>query len=145
MVSEGYDSAKKMVEAFAFDIRQSSYYRQAAEILGLVRREKALYKITPKGKSLILLSSKERSNYMCRLLLDFPVLNEIFLSVTAENKKFSRNDIIHLLKSKSHITGATLRRRTQTIVAWFRWIKNNVGLVNVERDGTIVPQQQVKL
>ncbi|MEP6576013.1 MAG: hypothetical protein ABJB85_06270 [Nitrososphaerota archaeon] len=28
MVSEGYDSAKKMVEAFAFDIRQSSYYRQ---------------------------------------------------------------------------------------------------------------------
>ena len=31
MVSEGYDTAKKMVEAFAFDIRQSSYYRQAAE------------------------------------------------------------------------------------------------------------------
>ncbi|MEP6576012.1 MAG: hypothetical protein ABJB85_06265 [Nitrososphaerota archaeon] len=105
-----------------------------------MRREKALYKITPKGESLILMSSKERSNYMCRLLLDFPVLNEIFLGVTAENKKFSRNDIIHLLKSKSHIRGATLRRRTQTIVAWFRWIKNNVGFVSVERDGTKVPQ-----
>jgi hypothetical protein len=76
---------------------------------------------------------------MCRLLLNFPVLNEIFLGVTAENKNFSRDDIVNLLKSKSHITGATLWRRTQTVVAWFRWIKNNVGLVNVEKDGTIVP------
>ena len=82
---------------------------------------------------------------MCRLLLDFPVLNEMFLGVTAENKKFSRNDNIRLLRSKSHITGATLRRRTQTVVAWFRWIKNNVGLVNVERDGTIISQQQSKM
>ncbi len=145
MVSEGYDTAKKMVEAFAFDIILSSYYRQAAEILGLVRRDKALYKITPKGESLILLSAKEKSNYMCRLLLDFPILNEIFVSVTAEKKIFSRQDIINLLRLKSHITGDTLKRRTQTIVAWFRWIKNNVGLVNVECDGTIGPQKQLKL
>lgn len=145
MVSEGYDSARKMVEAFAFDIRQSSYYRQAAEILGLVRREKNRYKITAKGESLIRLPSKDKYTYMVRLLLDFPVLNEIFLGVTAENRRYSRNDIIHLLKLKSHITGDTLRRRTQTVIAWFRWIKNNVGLLNVEPDGTIVHQQQENL
>ena len=145
MVSEGHDTAKKMVEAFAFDIRQSSYYRQAAEILCLVKREKMVYKITTKGEALILLPSKEKSNYMCRLLLDFPVLNEIYLAVTVEKRRFSRDDIIHLITSKSHITGATVRRRAQTVVAWFRWIKNNVGLVNVELDGTIVPQQQAKL
>ena len=98
MVSEGYDTAKKMVEAFAFDIRQSSYYRQAAEILGLIKRDKTKYKITPKGEALILLDSKEKANYMCRLLLNFPVLNEIFLGVTAENKNYSREDIVNLLK-----------------------------------------------
>lgn len=145
MVSEGYDNARKMVEAFAFDIRQSSYYRQAAEVLGLVTGEKGNYKITYKGESLLVLPSKDKSNYMCRLLLEFPVLNEIYLGVTAENKKFARKDIINLLQSKSHISGNTLRRRTQTVVAWFRWIKNNVGLINVERDGTITPQLQSKL
>lgn len=145
MVSEGNDTAKKMVEAFAFDIRQSSYYRQAAEILGLIKKEKGIYRITPKGESLILLSATEKSNYMCRLLLDFPILNEIFLVVTAEMRRFSRQDIIQLLKTKSQITGSTLRRRTQTVVAWFRWIKNNVGLIDVERDGTIIPQQQTNL
>ena len=73
MVSEGYDTAKKMVEAFAFDIRRSSYYRQAAELLGLVVREKGIYKITSKGESLLVLSSKDKSNFMCRLLLEFPI------------------------------------------------------------------------
>ena len=145
MVSEGYDTAKKMVEAFAFDIRQSSYYRQAAELLGLVDREKGKYKITLKGESLLVLSSKDKPNFMCRLLLEFPVLNEIYLGVTAENKKFSRDDIVNLLRLKSHIRGNTLRRRTQTVVAWFRWIKNNIGIVDVEPNGTIASQQQAKI
>lgn len=50
MVSEGYDTAKKMVDAFSFDIRQSSYYRQAAQILGLIKMEKSQYKITTRSK-----------------------------------------------------------------------------------------------
>jgi hypothetical protein len=54
-------------------------------------------------------------------------------------KRFSKQDIVNLLTSKSHIKGATLLRRTQTIIAWFRWIKNNVGLVNVQGDGTVCP------
>lgn len=145
MVSEGFDTARKMVEAFAFDIRQSSYYRQAAELLGLVTKEKGRYKITPKGESLTELSSKDKPNYMCRLLLEFPVLNEIYLGVTAENKKYAREDITNLLRLKSHITGDTLRRRTQTVIAWFRWIKNNIGLVDVEPDGTIAPEPQMKM
>ncbi len=41
---------------------------------------------------------------LCRLLLEFPVLNEIYLGVTAENKKFSRDDIVNLIRLKSHIT-----------------------------------------
>ncbi len=35
-VFEGYDTSEKMIEAFGFVRRQSSYYRQAAEILGFV-------------------------------------------------------------------------------------------------------------
>ena len=115
------------------------------KLLGLVVREKGIYKITSKGESLLVLSSKDKSNFMCRLLLEFPILNEIYLGVTAENKKFLREDIMKLLRLKSHIRGDTLRRRTQTVVAWFRWIKNNVGLINVEKGGTIAPQQQAQI
>lgn len=88
---------------------------------------------------MIQLDSKARPNYMCRLLLEFPLLNEIFLGVTVQKKRFSRQDVVNLLKSKSNITGATLLRRTQTIIAWFRWIKNNVGLLHVQLDGTVCP------
>lgn len=36
MVFDGYDSSEKMKDAFGFVQRQSSYYRQAAEVLGLI-------------------------------------------------------------------------------------------------------------
>jgi hypothetical protein len=50
-VFEGYDTSEKMIKAFGFVQRQSSYYRQAAEILGLVRLESdKKYKLTDIGE-----------------------------------------------------------------------------------------------
>jgi hypothetical protein len=49
-VFEGYDTSQKMIDAFGFVKRQSSYYRQAAEILGLVEQDKNRYKLTDRGE-----------------------------------------------------------------------------------------------
>jgi hypothetical protein len=62
-----------------------------------------------------------------------------------KTKVISKNDIIELLKEKSNITGSTLNRRTQTIIAWFKWIRNNVGLVEVDYYGNISIAKQLKL
>lgn len=145
-VFEGYDTSEKMINAFRFVKRQSSYYRQAAELLGLVVLEKNKYKITQKGEEFLKLSSQQKSNFVCKLLLEFPIINEIFLQISIDKTKiFSRNDIIELLNKRSHITGSTLNRRTQTIISWFKWIRNNFGLVEVDNYGNISIAKQLKL
>jgi hypothetical protein len=41
------------------------------------------------------------------------------------------------------IIRSTLGRRAQTIVSWFKWIRNNIGLVNVDASGNISIQKQL--
>lgn len=144
-VFEGYDTSEKMIDAFGFVKRQSSYYRQASELLGLVVLDNKKYKLTDRGEEFLKLSSEQKSNFMCELLLEFPIMNEIFLKVSIDrNKTITRTDIINLLVKKSRISGSTLNRRTQTIISWFRWIRNNIGLVEVDCDGSIRFAQQLK-
>jgi hypothetical protein len=145
-VFEGYDTAEKMINVFGFVKRQSSYYRQAAELLGLVVLDKNKYKLTQKGEEFLKLPAEKKSNYVCKLLLEFPIINEIFIQISIDKDKvISRSDIMEILRKKSHITGATVKRRTQTIVSWFKWIRNNLGLVEVDYYGNISIAKQVKL
>ena len=62
----------------------------------------------------------------------------IFLEVSSDPKKvITKQDIINLLKRRSDITGDTLFRRTRTITSWFKWIRNNLGIVEVDAEGNI--------
>ena len=103
------------------------------------------YKLTQKGEEFLKLSSQQKSNFVCKLLFEFPIINEIFLQISIDKTKiFSRSDIIELLKKRSHITGSTLNRRTQTILSWFKWIRNNIGLVEIDYYGNISIAKQLK-
>ena len=137
-VMEGYDTAEKMAKAFGFHKRQSSYYRAASEELGLVDREGDRYRMTAKGEGFVGLPTEKRTNAMCRLLLEYPIMHEIYMRISTNPGHIaSRLEIEGLLRKGSNLTGATLPRRAQTIVAWFRWIRNNLGLVEVDNDGNI--------
>ena len=144
-VFDGYDNSTKMTDAFGFVKRQSNYYREAAEILGLITSEHNQFKVTANGEKLLHLAPEEKSKYVCRLLLLMPIVDEIYKRVTVDRLKVSREDIINLIKSNSALTGSTPRRRSQTIVSWFRWIRNNVGLVELDRDGNISESRQHNL
>jgi hypothetical protein len=145
-VFDGYDTAKRMVDAFGFVNRQSSYYRHASEILGLVTADKNnRFKLTDKGEEYLKLSAEKKSNFICRLLLEFPIINEIFIQISSDtNKVISKQDIIESLKRESNLTGSTLGRRAQTIVSWFKWIRNNLGIVDVSKKGSIRIARQMK-
>jgi hypothetical protein len=145
-VFEGYDTAEKMIDAFGFVIRQSSYYRQASEILGLIVKDRNKYKLTYKGEEFLKLPSEKRSNFICKLLLEFPIVNELFIDISSDrNKVVSKQDIMELLRKKSHLTGSTLERRARTIISWFKWIRNNLGLVDVDAVGNIRIDRQTRL
>jgi hypothetical protein len=146
-VFEGYDTSKRMIDAFGFVSRQSSYYRQAAEILGLIISEDNYrYKLTPKGEQYLRLHSEKRAGFICKLLLEFPVMNNIFIDISTDrNRVVTKQEIIRLLKKKSLLTGSTLERRGRTIRSWFRWIRNNLGLVEIDKAGNIRIDRQTRL
>ena len=129
-IAEDYNTSEKMMGVFGFTNRQSSYYRHAAEILGLVRNDRYIYKLTDRGEEYLRLPAEEKSSFVCKLLLEFPIINSIFLEVSSDPKKvITKQDIINLLKRRSDITGDTLFRRTRTITSWFKWIRNNLGML----------------
>lgn len=145
-VSEGYDTSEKMTKAFGFVQRQSSYYRQAAELLGLVEMVHNRYKLTPLGEKYVQLLPQERNHYVCRLLLEFPIMNEIFLRLSIEpEKKVTKQEIVSTIRKNSQLTGSTLTRRAQTIISWFKWIRNNIGIVEVDSEGEIRASRESKL
>jgi hypothetical protein len=43
------------------------------------------------------------------------------------------------------LTGSTLERRARTIISWFKWIRNNLGLVYVDAAGNIRIDRQTRL
>jgi hypothetical protein len=60
------------------------------------------------------------------------------LEISSDPRKvITKQDIIQLLKRRSDITGDTLSRRTRTIISWFKWIRNNLGIVEVDTEGNI--------
>jgi hypothetical protein len=146
-ISEGYDTADKIKHVFGFLNRQSSYYRHASEILGLVSRDKrSTYKLTDIGEEYLHLSSQQKSRYLCKLLLEFPVVNEVFLDISIDpSKVIGRKHIVELIRKSSHLTGSTLERRAHTIISWFKWIRNNIGIVEVNDNGKIRISRQTKL
>jgi hypothetical protein len=49
-----------------------------------------------------------------------------------------------LLRKKSHLTGSTLERCARTVRIWFKWIRNNLGLVEADDVGNIIADRQTK-
>jgi hypothetical protein len=71
---------------------------------------------------------------------------DIFLQISIDHYKVvTKQDIIQMLKQKSHLTGSTLGRRAQTIISWFKWIRNNLGIVEVDGDCNVRIARQVKI
>jgi hypothetical protein len=134
-------------KCISFVIHQSSYYRQAAEVLGLIiSQDNYRYKLTDRGEEFLKLPAEKRSSFICKLLLEFPIMNSTFIDVSTDrNKTVTKQEIIQLLKKRSHLTGSTLERRARTVRSWFRWIRNNLGLVEVDATGNIRIDRQTRL
>jgi len=131
-VSQGYDNSNKISNVLNFVKRQSSYYRHAGELLGIIKIQENKYEVTRLGEEYLKLNKTERKNFIFRLILEFPIINEIFNSVISNQvKEFKKEDIINLINKKSDLHGSTITRRTRTILSWFIWIEKNTGYVKV--------------
>lgn len=136
-VSEGMNNSADIAKYFDFDPRQSSYYREATEALGLVELRNGKYYLTDIGQVFIASPVQKRNELLARLMFELPIMHEVLMEILIKpSKKISGKEIINIVESNSYLTGSTLPRRTQTILAWFRWIQKGVGILSVE-DGDL--------
>ena len=130
-VSFGFNNSLSMARAFDFTTRQSSYYRQASQMLGLVDMKEGKYALTEVGRDFIDKTPAERTATAARLLLRHPIVRELYERVQWSNKPVTRADVIALIQSRSKLSGTVLPRRAQTIFKWFEWLQHSTGTVRV--------------
>jgi len=135
-VNEGINNYKDVAKYFDFDERQSSYYREASEALGLVVSEKGKYLLTDIGKKLITLSSEERNIYFVKILSEFSLIKS-GLEKIKSGKRLTRLDLMKYIKDNSKLTGSTISRRASSLFSWYKWISENTGLFNLKANSFI--------
>lgn len=140
LVNEGCNDSEKIMEFFDFSVRQSSYYREATEMLDLITHEKTnskfVYKLTKTGKEYINMRPDKRNELLAQQILKLPIMNHIFeilVKKTAESLsnggKVSKKEITEIIREKSNLSGDTPNRRASTLMSWFGWISENVGVI----------------
>jgi len=56
------------------------------------------YKLTDKSEEYFKLPAEKRSNFICRLLLEFPIMNQIFMDISSDRDRYiTKQNIIDLL------------------------------------------------
>lgn len=73
-----------------------------------------------------------RNVLVCRLMLQLPIVNQVVVEMLLkEDKRITRHEVSSLIGKMACLSGATPRRRAQTIFAWFRWMQRAVGIIRV--------------
>lgn len=124
--SEGLNDYHQIAQYFDFDERQSSYYREAAEALGLVFSENRKYHLTEAGKMLVKLPVEKRNIFIVELLSDFNLVKN-GLDLLKGRGELHQKDIENIIISNSNLSGSTIPRRASSLMAWFKWIAESTG------------------
>jgi len=125
-VNEGTNNYHDVANYFQFDERQSSYYREAAEALGLVFSKNGAYQLTDVGKELVQLSTEKRNLFFAGLLIDFDLIKNA-LNILKEQSILRQADVEGLIASSSKLTGTTIGRRAGSLMSWLRWMSEATG------------------
>jgi hypothetical protein len=126
-------SRDDITEEYAFDIRQTNYYTDAALYLGLINKRydgrKPIYSLSKRGRRIMGLSYKQRQLTLCKCILEHKVFYETF-SLCANGTVPSKDMIVQIMKRSDlyHIESeSTYRRRASTISGWINWMLGLIG------------------
>lgn len=133
VISKGEESEESFLVG-----RQGRYHRNAAEILGFLRRINDHYHITDLGKRIIKASNKEK------ILLNAVVNTLIFkrfLHHSLKNKKLEWNydEIGEFILDQIELSEKTARRRAQVIASWLTRIK----LAELKSKSSIILKKEI--
>jgi len=132
-VSEGTNNYRDVASYFDFEPRQSSYYREAAEALGLLQSKDATYHLTEIGQEFVRLPVEQRNVFFAELLTDFSLIKRA-LELLKKQGELRRVDVEKLIADNSKLTGSTIGRRADSLMSWLRWMARATGSF-AEEDG----------
>lgn len=133
LIEQGINSARAVAKHYKFDPRQSSYYRQAAEYLGLVTiGADHQYKLTDLGMEYVSRAADERRQILAGLLANFAPMRAV-LELSANRRTFQKEDVSSLIARHARIGGTTPGRRASTLMSWLNWLQTATGAVENDR------------
>jgi DNA adenine methylase len=134
-VAEGLTTADQLAARFQFDPRQSNYYGEAAEELGMLERQRGRgFSLTPLGSLIVKHTSDLAAKEVIQRIFTLPVFREIAQSaVKTGNPTIPQDQIPQMISraSQGRYNETTVRRRTQSVVAWLNWIGEVTGTIRV--------------
>ena len=133
LVLQGVNNAKAWADHYGFALRQGSYYRAAAEALGLVKSEDGDYILTEAGKRFVKQSPTERNSAVAERLLRNSILNAVFdLAHKNGTNGVTDEDVARIIKEKTGLSGKTPARRASSVRRYFSWLSQTTATVVVE-------------
>ncbi len=135
LVEAGLNRAEDVADYFVFDKRQSNYYREAAEYLGLIRSSRAngyLYSLTDLGILVLSEPTTTRATILAKVIVN----SWIFLELIDRSRVkgfFTVTDIEETIASaktvdgEQHYRGTTVGRRRHTVTTWLEWLSQEIG------------------
>lgn len=121
-------SRDDVTEEYAFDIRQTNYYTDAARYLGLVDKKyegrKPVYSLSEYGQRLMKLNYKQRQLAFCKSILEHKVFHNVF-AFCQYGSIPDRNTIVKIMKESNLYkveSESTYIRRASTVSGWINWM-----------------------
>lgn len=119
-----------LAQHYDFDQRQSDYYFNAARFLGLAAYEHNNLRVATKLASQILeLSPRHKYVEIAKQLLTFAAVRRTYLQLRNKRGDISLEEVMDIVRNSGEASRigeeSTLRRRSQTIVSWAKWLQNN--------------------
>ena len=132
-VAAGFSDSGLIAGAFDFSERQSSYYRRAAQQMGLVYGEGGTYYLTDAGRDYVELSQSERQDKMIANLLKQPVVRfAIERALQTADGVIAKSVVIEAISKHGNVGGETVPRRALSVVSWLRWLQTTLGELRVK-------------
>jgi hypothetical protein len=134
LLNEQELSRNDVTEQYAFDARQTNYYTDAAQYLGLLEKKKdgatPMYFLSDKGRRVLGLSFKQRQLVYCDCILSHKAFSNTFRKYLKDGGMPSTGDIIGIMKQSNLYnvsSESTFERRSSTIKGWVNWIINLIN------------------
>jgi len=137
LINKGQNTTSEIADYFVFDPRQSNYYGEAAEYLGLITRNLGVFEMTERGRDFVTTSPDAQQVFAAKLIVNSWVFREL-IDCARRKGFFTYEDVeraVTMARTKDdqqRYTKSTVGRRRHTIVAWVKWLTEQLGVFKCE-------------